>query len=258
MKARFGLVVAVAVVMAWSPHTAAQFPPRGGGPPPTPRASAPIDLTGVWVSIVNEDWRWRMITAPRGDFPGLPLSPAGRELAMAWDPKTDGSCKAFGAAALMRMPTRVRIGWADDTTLKIETDNGQQTRLLHFAARPARPAPPSLQGDSVAEWQRTLPPNNPFGINFPGGPPPPPGGSLRVVTTNLSGGWLRRNGVPYSARTTVTEFFDRFPVPDGSEWFVVTTQVVDPEYLLGRLVTSSHFRREPDASKWAPKPCKPA
>ena len=254
MKATWGLVGA-AVVMSWAAQAAAQFPPPGGGPPPTPRASAPIDLTGVWVSIVNEDWRWRMITAPRGDFPGLPLSPAGRAIAMAWDPKTDGSCKAFGAAAVMRMPTRVRISWADDVTLKIETDNGQQTRLLHFGAGP-RPGAPSLQGDSAADWQRTLPPNNPFGINFPGGPPPPPGGSLRVVTTNLSGGWLRRNGVPYSAKTTVTEFFDRFPVPDGSEWFVVTTQVVDPEYLLGRLVTSSHFRREPDASKWAPKPCR--
>jgi len=257
MKASVAVVLAVAIVAASPAQTPAQqFPPRGGGPPPTSRASAPIDLSGVWVSIVNEDWRWRMITAPRGDFPGLPLSPAGRALAMAWDPKTDGSCKAFGAAALLRMPTRVRISWADDSTLKIETDNGQQTRLLHFdAAR--RPTPPSLQGDSVAEWQRTLPPNNPFGINFPGGPPPPPGGSLRVMTTNLTGGWLRRNGVPYSARTTVTEYFDRFPSPDKSEWFVVTTQVVDPEYLLGRLVTSSHFRRESDASKWSPKPCKP-
>jgi hypothetical protein len=256
MQARIGRVVVAALVLAWAAQVVAQqFPPRGGGPPPTSRASAPLDLTGVWVSIVNEDWRWRMITAPRGDFPGLPLSPAGRAAAMAWDPKTDGSCKAFGAAALMRMPTRARISWADDSTLKIETDNGQQTRLLHFGGA-RRPAPPSLQGDSVAEWQRTLAPNNPFGINFPGGPPPPPGGSLRVVTTNLTGGWLRRNGVPYSARTTVTEYFDRFPGPDKSEWFVVTTQVVDPEYLLGRLVTSSHFRRESDASKWSPKPCK--
>jgi len=265
MKARIGAVVMAAVVTAWTAQLPAQqLPPRGGGPPPTPRASAPIDLTGVWVSIVNEDWRWRMITAPRGDFPGLPLSPAGREVAMAWDPKTDGSCKAFGAAGLMRMPTRVRLSWTDDTTLKIETDNGLQTRLLHFDARSPRaesrgrrPGPPSLQGDSAAEWERTLSPNNPFGINFPGGPPPPPGGSLRVVTTNLTGGWLRRNGVPYSARATVTEHFDRFPGPDGSEWFVVTTQVIDPEYLLGRLVTSSHFRREPDASKWSPKACKP-
>ena len=138
--------------------------------------------------------------------------------------------------------------------LKIETDNGRQTRLLHFDAR-RTPGAPSLQGDSVAEWQRTLPPNNPFGLNFPGGPPPP-GGALKILTTNLTGGWLRRNGVPYSARTTVTEYFDRFPGPDGSERFAVTTQVIDPEYLLGRFVTSSHFRREPDGSKWNPKPCR--
>jgi hypothetical protein len=132
---------------------------------------------------------------------------------MAWDPKTDGSCNAFGAAAVMRMPTRVRISWADDTTLKIETDNGQQTRLLHFGAgRP--PGAPSLQGDSAAAWQRTLPPNNPFGINFPGGPPPPPGGSLRVVTTNLSGGWLRPTVCPTARRP---------PLPSSSIVFAYPT-----------------------------------
>jgi hypothetical protein len=207
------------------------------------------------VSIVDEDWRWRMVTAPKGDFPGVPLNPAGRQIAEAWDPATDGSCRAFGAAGLLRMPTRVRISWSDDTTLKLETDNGQQIRLLEFASRPARAA--SLQGHSTAEWKRTLPPTNPFGAFFGGGPPPPPGGSLKVVTMNLSGGWLRRNGVPYSARATVTEYFDRFPAPDGAEWFVVTTAVDDPEYLITRFVTSSHFRREADASKWNPRPCKP-
>lgn len=243
------VAIHAAVVMAQGP------PPfgRGGGPPPTPRVSAPIDLTGLWVSIVNEDWRWRMVTAPKGDFPGVPLNPAGQQVARAWDPASDGSCKAFGAAGLLRMPTRLRISWTDDTTLKLETDNGQQTRTLAFAPRPARG--PSLQGQSVAEWRRTLPRSNPF-IAFAGGPPAGPGGSLKVVTTNLAGGWLRRNGVPYGARATVTEYFDRFPGPDGAEWFVVTTIVDDPEYLLTRFVTSSHFRREPDASKWLPRPCK--
>lgn len=255
MKIRLVSLLVVALVAVSVAHTTAQAP-RAGGPPPTPRASAALDLTGTWVSVVTEDWRWRMITAPRGDFPGVPLSPAGRELAMAWDPKTDGSCKAFGAANLLRMPTRLRITWTNDTTLKIETDNGQQTRLLQFAPG-RRPAVPSLQGYSVAEWERTMPPGNPFGINFPGAGPTLPGGTLKVVTTGLSGGWLRRNGVPYSARTTVTEYFDRYPGADGSEWFTVTTEVVDPDYLLGRFVTSSNFRREPDDSKWAPKACKP-
>lgn len=237
---------------------ALEFPPRAiarqAPPPVTPRASASIDLTGTWVSIVNEDWRWRMVTPPVGDFPGIPLNPAGQKVAQAWDPSRDGSCLAFGAAALLRMPTRVRFTWETDRTLKLETDNGQQTRRLMFG-QAAQPTTRTLQGRSAAEWTRTLPPSNPFGLGFPGGPPRP-GGALKVVTINLSGGWLRRNGVPYSENAVVTEYFDRFPVPNGGEWFVVTTAVDDPTYLSRSFVTSSHFRREPDDSKWKPRPCR--
>lgn len=32
------------------------------------RAAAPIDLTGYWVSIVTQDWRWRMVTPAKGDY----------------------------------------------------------------------------------------------------------------------------------------------------------------------------------------------
>jgi hypothetical protein len=240
------------MLLAATAHAFAQQPA-----PPAPRAprdSAAIDLTGTWVSIVNEDWRWRMVTPPVGDFPGIPLNPAGLKIAKAWDPARDGSCLAFGAAGLLRMPTRVRITWETDRTLTLETDNGQQTRRLVFG-QAAPPSTRTLQGQSAAEWIPTLPPSNPFGLAFPGGPPRP-GGSLKVVTTNLSGGWLRRNGVPYSENAVVTEYFDRFPVPNGGEWFVVTTVVDDPAYLLRSFVTSSHFRREPDDSKWSPRPCR--
>ena len=99
--------------------------------------AAPIDLTGYWVSIVNEDWRWRMVTPPKGDVASVPLNPEGTKVANAWDPATDGSCLAYGAAGLMRMPTRLNITWQDDSTIKIETDAGQQTRLLRFDARHA-------------------------------------------------------------------------------------------------------------------------
>ena len=243
----------LALMMVVGPGVAAQAPQggRGGapaGPPPTPQAGAAIDLTGYWVSIVNEDWRWRMVTPPKGDFTSVPLNPAGQQVAKDWNPATDGSCLAFGAAGLMRMPTRLHITWADPNTLKIETDNGEQTRLLHFGDRSAQTGAPSLQGYSVAEWIRT---------RGRGRGQPPPGGSLTVVTNNLSGGWLRRNGVPYSENATVTEYFDRFPVPDSGEWMSVTTRVEDPKYLQRPFVTSSHFRREPDGSKWHPAPCKP-
>src|SRR5687768_18042446 len=67
-------------------------------PTPTPRAAAPIDLTGYWVAIVNEDWRWRMVTPPKGDYASVPLTDEGRKVADTWDISKDGRCEAYGAA----------------------------------------------------------------------------------------------------------------------------------------------------------------
>ena len=86
-----------------------QAPAPAAQPPATPRGRAPIDLTGYWVSIVNEDWRWRMVTPPKGDVASVPLNAEGTKVANAWDPATDGSCLAYGAAGLMRIPTRLNI-----------------------------------------------------------------------------------------------------------------------------------------------------
>lgn len=242
---------------------------RGGGAAPgqatqSARTAAPFDLTGYWVAIVNEDWRWRMVTPPAKDYASVPLNPEGRKLADSWDTSKDGSCLAYGAAGLMRMPTRLHITWENDSTLKIETDAGQQTRRLMFGAG-AAPTERSLQGFSVAEWERPGRAGGPGGF---GGPPPPGvprggggaqaprGGSLKVTTTNLSPGWLRRNGVPYSGDARLTEYYDRFTAPTGDVWFVVTSIVEDPKYLTQTFVTSSHFRQEPDGGKWDPTACK--
>ena len=268
------LIAAFALSCALATTVSAQ---RGGGapagPPPTPQASAPIDLTGYWVAIVNEDWRWRMVTPPKGDYASVPISPEGRKVADTWDTSKDGSCLAFGAAGVMRMPTRLHITWENDTTLKVDTDNGQQTRRLVFNKSMAPPSAKSLQGFSVAEWERPAaagrgggggggggqgaPPGGAPPAAGRGAPPAAPFGNLKVVTTQLSGGWLRRNGVPYSEDTTMLEFFDRFAAPDNSEWLVVTTIVNDPKYLAQEFVTSTHFRKEPNGSKWDPAPCKP-
>ena len=56
-----------------------------GGPPPTPRAAAAFDLTGTWVAVVTEDWRWRMVTPPKNDVASVPLNAEGRKVAAAWD-----------------------------------------------------------------------------------------------------------------------------------------------------------------------------
>src|SRR2546423_2142947 len=104
--------------------------------PATPRAAAAIDLTGYWVSLVTEDWRFRMVTPQKGDYASVPLNAEARKIADAWDPAKDEAagrqCKSYGAPAIMRVPGRLHITWENDTTLKVETDAGTQTRLLHF------------------------------------------------------------------------------------------------------------------------------
>ena len=77
---------------------------------------------------------------------------------------------------------------------------------------------------------------------------------MKVVTTRMKPGYLRKNGVPYSENAVVTEYFDRHTTY-GSEWFTVTTTVEDPKYLNQPFITSTHFKREPDGAKWQPVPC---
>jgi hypothetical protein len=235
----------------------------------TARAAAPVDLTGYWVSIITEDWRWRMMTPPKGDYASVPLNPEGRRVADMWDPKRDAGageqCKAYGVGAIMRMPMRVHITWSDDWTMRIDTDAGKQTRLLHFRERDARSGNRTWQGRSVATWEgggviRRRPAAEETRLgrlsDVPDGTRAPlEWGTLKVITTGMRPGYLRKNGVPYSENAVVTEYFDRHGGPGGLEWFTVTTIVEDSRYLGEPFVTSSHFRREPDGSKWRPTPC---
>lgn len=229
------------------------LPVRPQGPPQPAQKAAPIDLTGYWVSVVTEDWRWRMLTPPHGDYASVPLNPQGKQLADMWTSDEDGSCKAYGAAGLMRMPTRLHITWASPEVLKIETDWGQQTRMIYFKKSDLPQSGPTLQGSSFAVWQF---PQVAGAGGPPGRGPQLPGGKLYVLTDNLSPGWLRRNGVPYGSQTHLSEWFQVFDDPSGKHWFDVTTRVDDPEYLLAPFITSSDFRKEPDGSKWSPHPCK--
>jgi hypothetical protein len=245
----------------WSAATAALLlavpalaqPPAGrggrgrGGPPPTPKIAAPIDITGYWVSVVTEDWRYRMVTAPKGKFGGVPLNAEGRRVANEWDPAKDEAegqqCRSYGAAALMRVPGRFHIAWENDTTLRIDADAGKQTRLFHFGDRVEPEASPSWQGWSAAEWE------------YGNGRGPGKGGDLKVVTTHLLPGYLRKNGVPYSANAIVTEYYDLIHAPNADQWLVVSTEVRDPQYLTMPFITSTHFKKLPDASGWDPEPC---
>jgi hypothetical protein len=218
--------------------------------PAPPKAAAPEDLTGYWVALVTEDWRYRMVTPAKGDYESVPLTAEGNMVANSWDPAKDeadgNQCKAYGAAAIMRVPSRLHISWDNDTTLRIDTDAGTQTRLLHFGGQPPPSGEPQLQGYSAADWQI-------FGI---GQGAPPRGGYLKVETTRMRPGYLRKNGVPYSGDAVLTEYFTRVIESNGDSYLIVTSVVNDPKYLSGPFTTSTHFKKLPDASGWRPTPCK--
>jgi hypothetical protein len=218
---------------------------------PTPRAAAPIDITGNWVSLVADDWRWRMMTPPKGDILYLPVNPEGRKVAESWDPAKDEAaneqCKAYGPPGVMALPGRLRISWQDDTALKLETDNGTQTRLFQFGRAAAAAGEPTRQGRSVAEWE--------IAGGRRGGPGPRPGSSLKVTTTNMTPGYFRKNGVPYGANATFTEYYTVISEPDGNTYLNLTWFLEDPQYLTGPFIRTVHFKKEPDGSKWAPSAC---
>jgi hypothetical protein len=279
---RIGILTTSLLLAAFSGAAHAQR--SGGGTSKTPKAAAPIDLTGYWVAVVSEDWRHRMATPRKGDYESVPLNGSGRRAADAWNLEADNAanlqCKAFGVGGIMRQPGRLHVTWADDDTLRIEFDAGTQTRLLEFASAAQPTGEKTWQGFSRAEWQK--PPSagggpgraqigNNTGPVAPGGggrgqrggPPLAAslgeGGALKVVTTNFRAGYLRKNGVPYGEAASITEYLTRLPdAPNGDVWLHVVTIVEDPEYLNEPFYTSTMFKREPNGQKWSPTPCRTA
>jgi hypothetical protein len=227
----------------------------GQRPAATARASAPIDLTGYWVSVISEDWRYRMITPAKGDYQGVPMTAEARKIADVWDPTADTSaglqCKSYGAAMIMRVPGRLHITWADDDTMRVESDAGMQTRTYRFRAAPGTPPERSWQGESSAEWQ------TPRGGRGRAGSAQetPKNGSLKLVTTNLRPAYLRKNGVPHSEHATVTEYYSVARLRADVEILVVTTVVDDPMYLTQPFIVSSQFKKQADNAGWDPTPC---
>jgi len=247
---------------------------RGGGPGGGPaggggrggaatgRSAAPVDLTGYWVSIVTEDWIERMspesppsgvINAGPGGFGG---GRGGRGGGGAPVPVNPDPCRVYGAGGSMRVPGRLHITWADDNSLKADMSAGTQTRLFRFNVQQPQPGPPSLQGYSVATWEGLGRAGGGFG-GFGGGgggrgaPAAPRWGSLKVVTTNTTGGYLLTSRSHYSPNAVLTEHFTRH-TDFGVDYVTVTAILEDG----GRTrITSSTFKKEPDGSKFAPSGC---
>jgi hypothetical protein len=246
----------------WSPGTRAAERAGTSAPKPTPQAQTPrdFDLPGYWVSMVTQNWRFRMIVPGRGEYVEIPINLKAKQFADAWNPAADEAagkqCEAYGAAAIMRVPERLHISWQDANDLRVDTDSGMQTRLLHFAPTAtdaSASASASWQGYSVAHWE----------THRAAGPPGPAGatqaqreyGGMEVMTSHMLAGLLRKNGVPYSDKAQMSEYWEVNGEPDGDQWLTVTTELQDPEYLQTPFYFTSIFQKEPDGSKWAPAPC---
>jgi hypothetical protein len=231
---------------------AAQAPPPPPGPPQPPKTAAPIDLTGYWVSIVSEDWRYRMVTPAKGDYQAVPMTPDAVKVADAWNPEADtaagNQCKSYGAPAIMRVPGRLHITWDDDKTMKLEADAGTQMRVFRFDAAASAKGEPSWQGTSVAQWEMQ-------NAGRGAAPGTPRRGSLKVVTTNLKSGYLRKNGIPYSDEAKLTEYFDVVRSRAGDTLLMVTSVVEDTKYLRQPFIVTTQFKKQADAKGWDPTPC---
>jgi hypothetical protein len=251
MKLAFPLALMIAAVQG--------LYAQGGGRPPAPpttKETAPTDLTGYWVSQMVDEWRFR-VTPQKGDILYLPINAQARKIAEAWNPDKDTAagqqCKAYGAVGVMQRPGRMRITWENDTTLRMDFDSGTQTRLIHFAADPAQKSAPSWQGYSTAQWE--LPARRGFGEVGSKAKRIP--GTLKVLTTNMVPGYIRKNGVPYSGDALLTEYINRLIGEQNDEYLVVTAEVEDPTYLVQPFVRSYQFKKVPDSTGWDPMQCLP-
>jgi hypothetical protein len=247
------------LTLAAAASLCAQFGPPPPAPPAAGKAGAPIDLTGYWVAYVTEDWRWRMVTPLKGDAASVPTNAEARKVIDQWDPAKDEAaglqCKSYGAPAIMRVPGRVHISWADENTLKIETDAGTQARLFQFAPAGKPEDKRTWQGYSVANWERPVRGSGAPGFGLGATREGAHGKSLEVVTTQLRAGYLRKNGPPYSENTVLKEYYDLHKERNGDTWFTVTTIVTDPTYLTEPFVTSTDFKKIPDGAGWSPSAC---
>jgi len=163
-------------------------------------ASAQAFLNGDWVGTFHEDQPERAPGPDVGDYLGLPVNAAGRQYADTWDASRltlpEHQCRAHAVPYINRGPVRIRISEETDpltqTTIAIKffMSTYAQERTIYLDGRPHPPdyAPHTWQGFSTGRWN---------------------GNVLTVTTTHIKRGWHRRNGVPQSENTKLTEMLFR-------------------------------------------------
>lgn len=268
MKRHARIGIALAGVLLFGSTVLWAQPPGSRANPPNARDQAPYDPSGYWVSLVTQNWRSRMVVMGPGDYIGVPINAAAKKAADAWTPAAAAaaarSCETYGGGIIMYLPERIHIGWQDANDLKVETDAGMQTRVLHFvsagrgapggvqAAPPPTGVAPSLQGYSVARW---VLPGGGQRFGPAGSAPHSHYGSIQVTTDHMLPGLLRRNGIPYDGDARKTEWWDLRKESTGEQWLVISTTLVDPHYLYKPYIYDPIFQKEADGAKWDPTAC---
>ena len=190
-------------------------------------AQAQVELSGTWNSIRHEDLPDRGPGVGLGDYSGLPINDAARRWAESWDASRltlpEHQCRVHTVAYIYRGPLNLRI-WEekdpktqDVVAIKHYISTYEQTRTIWMDGRPHPPphAPHTWMGFSTGRWD---------------------GDRLVVETTHIKQGWHRRNGVPQSDLTTLTEHYVRH----GNRLTHIAI-IRDPVYLSEPLVKSQHF-----------------
>jgi len=203
------------------------------------QASGQVSLVGQWTGQYHEDQPDRLPGPELGDYAGLPLNAANRKRAQAW------------SASILSLPLyQCRVHPVDYAssfaqirvweTVDPDTQNLLAIHVQHFAwgtvrtiwmdgrEHPPAYAQHTAMGFSTGEWV---------------------GETLRVRTTHLKEGWLRRNGVARSWKATLTEHFTRRG--DVLTWHVY---VDDPAYLEEPFFRNRDYILNP-SGRMGPYPC---
>ena len=180
------------------------------------------------------------------------MNPAAQKIADAWDPAKDEAageqCKAYGAPGLMRGPTRLRITWLDDDTLKLETRLRDADAAVRLPRRPRRRAPRPgrasrwRSGSSRAAAGAAAAPR--FGAHEDRSPRScGPATCARTASRTATG-------------TVFTEYWDLHTETNGDNYLVVTNIGERPDLPAGALDYGAALQaRTGRRRKWDPAPC---
>jgi len=203
-------------------------------------ALAQTDPSGEWENRFHEDEPERVPGPEIGDYLGLPINDAARLRGDSWVATLlelpENQCRPHPSDYAWRGPALVRI-WkeVDPETQKliayhthISWQAEEQTIYMDGRPHPPDYAPHTWQGFSTGEWQ---------------------GDILTVTTDHLKEGWIRRNGIPRSAKAVVTTYFLRH-----GNYLTVAVLISDPAYLTEPFIRTTDFVSAPQ-QQIGPYPC---